>query len=130
MFNNKKLIYVFVALLVIVVLVLTVGTKKESTFKQDLVNIDTSNVSKIILYPKSQQHKEVKLFKQKDGWFVETAKNKTKPVPESKVKALVNQLSMIKPIRLAARSESKWKEYQVDSTGTRVEAYENGVEKS
>ena len=41
----------------------------ERTFREVLVNIDTSAVTEILIYPKSQNHNEVKLFKAKEDWM-------------------------------------------------------------
>ncbi len=101
--NNKILGIVFVILLLIGAFIFVFdGGKTERTFREVLVDIDTSKVTEILIYPKSQNHKEVKLFKDKDEWRV----------------------NLIIPKRLAARDESKWNELQVDSTGSRVKVFE------
>ena len=45
---------------------------------------------------------------------------------ENTVSTLLNTLKGIKPSRLASRSEDTWKDFQVDESGTRVVAFENG----
>jgi hypothetical protein len=39
---------------------------------------------------------------------------------------MIGALRSIKPTRLASRSEEKWGEFQVDTTGTQVKIYEGG----
>lgn len=123
--NNKTLALLFAALLVIVILfVLLDSGKNERTFRQVLVDIDTSSVTEILIYPKSQNHQEVKLFKSADGWKVTLASGNTANVADKRISDLYTQLLAILPKRLAARDEGKWNELQVDSTGSRVKVLE------
>ena len=123
--NNKTLAFLFVALLVVVILfVILEGGKNERTFRQVLVDIDTSSVTEILIYPKSQNHQEVKLFRSEDGWKVNLASGKTANVADKRISDLYLQLLAIQPKRLAARGEAKWNEFQVDSTGSRVKVIE------
>jgi hypothetical protein len=123
--NNKILGLVFGVLLIAAVLLfLFGGGKNERTFCQVLVDIDTTAVTQILIYPKSQEHKEVKLFKEGKDWMVTLPSGKNAKVTVQKIRDVFVQLESIKPNRLAARDESKWNELQVDSTGTRVKVYE------
>ena len=125
--SNKKLGAIFGILLAIVLLMfITDGGRNERTFREVLVDIDTSNVSEIIITSKTNA--EVKLYKDSDLWKVRLSDEKSVSVPESKIKNMLNQLIALKPKRLAARSESKWGEFQVDTAGTRVVVKEDGSE--
>lgn len=125
--SNKNLWIVLVILIIAVVLIFSSeSTKNERSFKKDLVDIDTAAVTEILLYPKSQHGKEVKLVKDNDEWKVDADSGKQYLVPHSKVENLFNQLLRIKPERVAARSKDKWKEYKIDSTSTRVQVKEDG----
>jgi hypothetical protein len=123
--NNKTLALLFAVLLIVVILfVLLDSGKNERTFRQVLVDIDTSSVTEILIYPKSQDHQEVKLFKADDGWKITLASGKTANVTDKRISDLYSQLLAILPKRLAARDEAKWNEFQVDSTGSRVKIIE------
>lgn len=123
--NNKILGLIFAVLLLVVgFLLLFEGGKNERTFRQVLVDIDTTAVTQILIYPKSQQHKEVKLFKEGENWQVTLPSGGTAKVPDLRIRDVFRQLLAIKPERLAARDESKWNELQVDSTGTRLKVYQ------
>jgi hypothetical protein len=123
--NNKILLLIFTALLLLVVLlILFEGGKNERTFRDVLVNIDTSAVTEILIYPKSQNHQEVKLFKDKNEWRVALPSGKNAKVTGQRISSLFTQLLSIKPKRLVARDESKWNELQVDSTGSGVKVYQ------
>ena len=123
--NNKILGLIFAILLIVVVLLLLFeGGKNERTFREVLVNIDTTAVTEILIYPKSKEHKEVKLFKEGENWQVTLPSGGSAKVSDQKIREVITQLLAIKPNRLAARDESKWNELQVDSTGSRVKVYE------
>jgi hypothetical protein len=119
--SNKILGFVFFLLLIAVVLLFVIDSgKKERTFREVLVDIDTSAVTEILIYPKSQNHKEIKLFKEEKKWKVVLTENKTASVSDSRITDVFNQMHAVKPLRLAARGDEKWNEFQVDSTGSRV----------
>ncbi len=128
--NSNKLLWIFLAVLIIVVAIIfsTESTKNERTFRKDLVSIDTAKVSQISIYPKSLKGKEVRLTKVDSLWKVNSDFGKQFTVPKIKINNLLNQLLFVKPLRVAARSQDKWKEYQIDSASTRIEIKE-GSEK-
>ena len=95
--SSKNLLIIFVILFVLAaIFVYYDSTTEVRTFKKDIVNIDTTKVTSISIYPKATNHKEVRLFKQGNYWMVQLENNKTVPAEESKVKNLLNQLSQIK----------------------------------
>jgi hypothetical protein len=129
--SNTALWIVFAVLLVAVILIFnTESTKKERSFRKELVTIDTSAVTSLSIYPKSKNGQEVKLLLDDaaDTWKVSGENSETYSVPKNKIDNLFTQLLAIKPKRVAARSKTKWKEYQVDSAATRVVVNEDGSE--
>ncbi len=131
MFNkvsNKTLLIVFGILVVIAaVYIIVEADRGEKSFKTDIVNIDTAQVTAISIYPRAANHHEIRIYKEgKDNWKVNLDNNKTANVPESKVKSLLDMLVQVKPTRLAAQDKSKWAEFKVDTGGTRVKVFENG----
>ncbi|MGD8778857.1 MAG: DUF4340 domain-containing protein [Ignavibacteria bacterium] len=123
--SNKILGYVFAALLVVILFMFVFdGGKNERTFRDVLVDIDTAEVDNITIITKEKD--EVNLFKKDDEWFVKVNENKNASVPASKIKNMFDQLLQIKPKRLAARSQNKWEEFQVDSSGIRVIVKDGG----
>jgi hypothetical protein len=123
--NNKTLGIVFGILLIIVaVIFISQSGKNERTFREVLVDIDTSAVTEVLIYPKSKKPNEVKLFKDKNEWRVTLPSGGTAKVTDQRMTSLFAQLLAIQPKRLAARDESKWNELQVDSTGSRVKVFE------
>ncbi len=130
MFNKlstKTLIGIFSVLILLVVYLFVFDSgKNERTFRSELVNIDTAKVDEIYLYPKAENFAQVYLKKNEEKWSVKIDEEKFVSIPQSKIKNLLNQLLTIKPKRLASRNENQWNDYQVDSTGTRVEIYQDG----
>ncbi|MDX1700627.1 MAG: DUF4340 domain-containing protein, partial [Melioribacteraceae bacterium] len=127
--SNRNLWILFIVLLIAVILIFsTESTKKERSFRKDIVSVDTSAVSSMIIYPKSKPGMKVELLNSDGIWKVLGENSKSYTVPKSKIENLFNQLLMITPKRVAARSKSKWTEYQVDSSATRIVVNEDGSE--
>ncbi|RMD50570.1 MAG: DUF4340 domain-containing protein [Ignavibacteria bacterium] len=125
--SSNTLTYVFIALLVIVgVIYLTDLGKNERTFKKEIVDIDTADVNEIVIAPKSMNGKSFRIFREDMNWFVEYDSGKVDETPSSKIKNMFNELMKAKTQRIAARSQSKWSEYQVDSGATNIKIYEDG----
>jgi len=126
--SNKTLIIILAVLAVIAVIIyFPSGEKTERSFKTNLVDIDTSAVTEIVISPKSMNGKSYKVFKEGNGWKVTLENGKTAIVPNDKAKRLIEQILTIKPKRLAGRSKSKWAEFEVDdSSATRVIVKEGG----
>lgn len=123
--NNKLLAIIFGILLILGILIFVFFEKNnERTFRGVLVDVDTSAVTEILIYPKSQNHNEVKLFKYENNWRVTLPSGRSAKVAPQRITSLFDQLLAIKPKRLAARDESKWNELQVDSTGSRVKVFQ------
>jgi len=119
--NTKNLLIVLGALAI--VLAVTRLTKREGrskSLKVELVSIDTARVSKIEIITGEEN---VTLSKE-EGWKVSLPDGNQKIAKESSVTSLLSSLNTIKPGRMAAKNPDKWKDYSVDSTGTRVKVYE------
>ncbi|MCZ7602230.1 MAG: DUF4340 domain-containing protein [Melioribacteraceae bacterium] len=123
--SNKKLGLAFLVLLIIAAIIfLTDQGSNERSFRTELVSIDTSKVSQIIIYPRQADTDKIKLYQEEDEWKVELSNDKSALVPQRKIDDIVNQLANLKPERLAGRGESSWTDFEVDTSATRVEVYE------
>jgi len=96
---------------------------RSKSFRLELVQIDTTAVTKLQINAGAEQ-----LVMEREGsaWKVSTPSGKKVSATSSSVRGALNSLMSVKPSRLVARDESKWKDYQVDSAGTRVEVFEGG----
>lgn len=97
------------------------GKSRSKSFKTELVTIDTALVSKIVI---ASQGETTELLKENDTWKVAIGDGKYAEAQRNSVKGTINSLLTIKPSRIAAKDPAKWKEYQVDSAGTRVQVFE------
>jgi hypothetical protein len=97
------------------------GKTRSKSFREELVEIDTANVSKILIDSKG---KVLELKKEQGAWKVGIDDGKFVRAQSSSIKNTLNSLEQIKPSRIVANNPSKWKEYQVDSAGTRVQVFE------
>ncbi len=125
--SNKILMILLVVLAVAAIIIyFPSDNKSERTFKTELVDIDTSVVNEIIISPKSMNGGSFRLFKDDNRWKVTLPEGKTASVPKQKAERLIDQITSIQPKRLAARSKTKWSEFEVDSSATRVVVKEGG----
>jgi len=90
--NNRTLTIIFLALLGIYLLTRLFSGKQERTFRTELVQVDTSLVNKIELYPKTADGSTVTLQRSNDSWTV-TDGNITASAVTSSVQSLLNQMS-------------------------------------
>lgn len=122
-FSNKALIIVLMALIGVYAIVEFTGNKKRSSsLRSVLVEIDTANVTKINVISSAGN---VNLNKEGDDWKVSLDEDRMVSASKVSVDNALNALLSIVPSRMATKSEAKWKDYQVDSTGIRVEVFES-----
>lgn len=121
-FSNTKLLIALVALAAIVAGVKFFDSKKgERNFRNELVaDVDSAKISTILIYPKAKKGEEVLLTKEGNGWKVKINDTKSQSVDSTKMTGLFKTILGLKPTRLAARSAEKWKEFEVDTSGTHV----------
>jgi len=125
--NNRYLSVLFIVLLVLVVVFIFLDSdRNERSFREVLVDIDTSTVTKLVIYSQASNFEPVNINKQNNEWFVELANGKSAHVTNQKIEQSFNELTAIKPKRLAARGQDNWNSFKVDSTGTRVQVFEGG----
>lgn len=124
--NLKWMAGIFVVLLLIA-LVLTIHDKKGLTnrnrsFKEKLTDFDSTQVTSLIIYPKSKKDPII-LNKEGKIWTVSSAGKKFN-AEESGIKNMIASLVSLTPMRIAANDKSNWKEYEVtDSTSSRVQVF-------
>ncbi len=123
--NNKLLGIILFSLLILAVIVVFFDSDKdERTFREVLVVIDTSAVTKLVINPEANSKQSVTVYKQNNKWFVELPNGKSAHVTSDKIEQSFNELTAIKPKLLVARGKDKWKDFKVDSAGTRVQVFE------
>ncbi len=126
-FSTIKLI-ILLGLLVGVYMLVNVLTDKSrsKSFREELVEINPENVTKIRVNSKDGA---VEVYKENEQWMVKVNEQKTVQAKESAVTSFLSTLETIKPGAITTRKKEKWGEYQVDSTGAQVQVFE-GSEKT
>jgi hypothetical protein len=121
--TSRLLVFLVILILVYVSLKLFKDTGRSKSFKEELVEIDTADVTKIVITKPGETFQVVR----NDGsWNVSISGNRMVDATASSVKNALASLMGIKPDRIASRDPASWKDYQVDSTGTRVQVFEGG----
>lgn len=120
-FNNRVLLIIFIVLAAIfLVMRFTTVRRSDRTLHTDLVSIDTSLVSTVILSPASETGTSVTFEKAGGSWSVASGGINAR-ASASSVRTMLAGLSRLETDQLVARSRENWEEFQVnDSLGTRV----------
>jgi hypothetical protein len=112
----RKLAVFFVILLALVVAVLLMDQKKgKSTFRTDLFETDTADVTAIIIRTRADRDNPVILEKKKSGWQLKSGDRQFNAEP-AMVQEMLRTLNDLKAIRVAATDKAKWKEFEVDDS--------------
>ncbi len=120
--SNIKLLALLGGLVAVYFLVdMTRNTKRSSSFRSELVEIDTAKVTKLEVKKNAEK---LLLLKESAEWKVELPNGRKVSAKSASVKSTLGALLSIKPDRLAARNKDKWKDYQVDSSAMRVQTFE------
>ncbi len=121
--NNKSLLIILAALGGVYLLSTLLGSKDtNSNFKSELLSIDTSAVTSILVYPKNDGLAEIKFTKNGNSWTVQKGAQSGNADPNAPT-AMLGTLAKIKTQSRVAISKNKWTDYEVtDSLGTRVKA--------
>jgi hypothetical protein len=119
--NIKLLSVIFAVLLILVIIIYYMDSKKgERTFRSNIVDIDTSKVTSIIIYPKRSREEPVEIQRKGNLWKIKTGQ-KLFNADENIVNNILKTLTELRPKRVAATDRSRWKEFEVtDSLATRV----------
>ena len=121
--NNRTLLIVFLVLLGIYGLSKVFSGKKDKSFDTNLIQIDTTQVSRIVINPKAPDEQEISLTKEASGWIASNGRINAKATPGS-VTSIMSNFALIKTKRIAANKAEKWPEYEVgEGQGTRIRVY-------
>ncbi len=115
------LLVVFLVLAAIFVITRFTSLKKsDRTLVTHIVQIDTSQVTSVLLYPRAEQGAGLSFTRNGASWTV--AKDGFEAPADSRaISSTLTELQDLQTEQLVARSKEKWAEYQVDdSLGTRV----------
>jgi hypothetical protein len=120
-FDNKRLLYLLAGLAAILFLTIVIKIPKEkATIKNKIVEFDTLEVSKIVLYPRITTGSAIEFTRNNNKWTVQQGAI-ISAAQEGAIQDMFREVLNIKPQSLAANNKSKWKEFELtDSLATRV----------
>ncbi len=120
--NNKTLGIAFVALLVLYFATKFIGGNKERSFDPQILSIDTSQVTKVVIDPANDEL-PFELEKTGSGWSL-TKDGKQFGATTSSVHGLLGNLQNVKAERVVSKNPDRYSDYSVDdTTGTRIELF-------
>ncbi len=123
MSKNKILFVVLGALVLIYLGNKFLRSNNERNFKDYVVQLDTAAVTRMVIRPKANNHEPISVVKEGKGWSVSSGDVKDE-ADKNSIRGMLSSMISLKPIRLVANSEEKWKQYEVnDSLGTQVQMY-------
>lgn len=125
--NNRTLLLILVILLAVYGLSRIFSGRQERSFRSELIQVDTSQVTSIVIVPQAgPDAAEIVLKRENSGWIASRQEQNTRALPDA-VDRLLAGLSNIKTRRIAAKSPERWPEYEVgDGQGIRVRVFEEG----
>ena len=97
------------------------GSPGSQVLTTDLVRIDTAQITKIEIEKSGSQ---IRVARQGGGWLLTTEENEEVSAEGNRVTNMIASLNRLVPSRVVSRDPDKWRDYQVDSTGQRVQVYE------
>lgn len=117
----KKLGILFAALLTVTILVKIMDNSRGiNTLKSVLFNINSNEVTSLIIQPRMLNGEKLELRKDGDDWRL-IYEGKNYRADNKQVTDLINQLNGLKPLRLASRDKDHWKKYELtDSLSSMV----------
>lgn len=128
-FDNKILVYLVVGLIAILAItVLFKVPKTNATLKSTIIEFDTSEVSKIIIYPRTGNGSLIEFNRNNGKWKVQQGTISSAP-REGSVQNIFREVLKLKPQNLAAIDKAKWKDFELtDSLATRIQFLTNNGE--
>jgi hypothetical protein len=96
------------------------SNQDDSTFRTVFMELDTTALTAIQLYPKAQNGEEISFTNKGDHWELTDGKVTTQADSQT-VQGLIREFANLKSQSLAANSKDQWEAFQVgDTSATRV----------
>src|SRR4030042_6575598 len=112
-FNNKILLIVLIILTGLFLIARTIKQKRSvGNLKTDLIQIDSSLVTTILLYPSAEKGAEIIFSRFENNWKVAKG-DITADADESNLKNMFSELLVLRPEGIAARNKEKWGDFGV-----------------
>ncbi len=127
--RNNILILVLIGLILLFVASNYFKKNSSTNFKAEVIQLDSSQVDKISIYPPSAMSDDPIIISRKNNQWEVAQGNITSMANQTMVKSALGQLKNIKTERLVAKTKDKWSRYELtDSLARWVEIQEKGRE--
>ncbi len=128
--NKTRILLIVLIVLVVVFAVVQYSKQKqgERTFKEYVIEIDTSKISGIVIIPgiEHQEQNALKLYKEQGNWKVKQGEDEYNAL-DGRIEQMIHTLQGLKTESIAGLDKSSWTEFEVtDSSGTRVQILYDG----
>ena len=122
--NNKRLAIIFAGLALIYVLSKLFGTNRERSFDPNIIQVDTSQVTSVVVHP-AQGAPAFTLRREGAGWKLDN-NGKSYTVTSSAINALLSNVSSIKADRVVSKNPEKYLDYGLDDLARTKLELKNG----
>ncbi len=121
--NNKILGFILAGLVILFIGTRALRSSRDTNVQRNLIQLDTSLVSKIVIYPQKQNGKRLHLIKSGMQWQVVEG-SRSVPASQNAVKSLLSAISYVGIKRMVSRNKKDWTDYNMsDTTATHLEVY-------
>ncbi len=115
--TNKTLLIILVITTLALIIDITTSRSHKDSFRQQLIEADTSQIGKIVFYPKGDETGKITILRDNDAWAVQTG-NKKYPADKDKVRSMIETLTNLRPTQVVANNHKQWAEYGVADTNS------------
>lgn len=121
--NNKNLGIVLALLIVVFGATKLFRSSDNSNVQSELIRLDTAQISRIVIFPKKQDHRQLTLLRKAGGWQVVQG-DQAVPARSGSVRALLGALAYVGIKRVVTRDKTNWEDYHMgDSLASRLQVY-------
>ncbi|MDX1408453.1 MAG: DUF4340 domain-containing protein, partial [Saprospiraceae bacterium] len=117
--NNKRLLIVLAVLVAVYLISKLASGNQKSSFDPQIVMVDSSAVTQIVLTPKAESGGQITLTKENGRWQAEMNGRRVE-TPYTKVSQLLGQMTNITAKRVVSNTSDKWSDYEVGELGSGV----------
>jgi len=97
------------------------GSSGSTVFTKNLVHIDTAQITDISI---ERPGSRIELDRQNRNWLMTTEEGAEVSALNDRVANMLSSLVRLSPSRIITHDPAKWRDYQVDSTGERIQIFE------
>ncbi|MCI4667676.1 MAG: DUF4340 domain-containing protein [Bacteroidia bacterium] len=121
-FSNRHLAISLGSLVVLYLISLLFGGSSQRSFDENLILLDTANVSRIEITASGEQ--PYSLQKEGGEWKVEVSEGNFVPIEKTPFLSILGGIKKVSARGLAAKSEDQWANFEVDESGLNLKIFQ------